>query len=96
MERQITMTNYYSTVDNTTLTFSNIEEKDGFDQIIVHFERPNTNGNFDFAEGNLPENKFYKTYGFSEDELMQMENYLRNNAFIIWELARERNGIVYA
>ena len=32
---------------------------------------------------------FYKTYGFSEDELMELELYLRNNAFLIWEIARE-------
>ncbi len=89
------MKNYYSTVDNIILTFSDIEEKNGFDRITVYFERLNANGNFDFAEGNLPENRFYKTYGFSEDELMQMENYLRNNAFIIWEMARE-GGAAYA
>ena len=31
----------------------------------------------------------YKSYGFSEDELMHMERYLRNNSFLIWEIARE-------
>ncbi len=85
------MKNYYSTVDNVVLTFSDIEEYNGFDRITVYFERPNNNG-FDFAEGKLPENQFYKTYGFSEDELMQMERYLRNNSFLIWEMARESGG----
>ncbi len=32
---------------------------------------------------------FCKTYGFSEDELFDLENYIKNNAFLIWELARE-------
>ena len=38
------MKNYYSTVDNIVLTFSDIEEKNGFDEITVYFERPNYDG----------------------------------------------------
>ncbi len=59
-----------------------------FDEIDVRFERVNDKGGFDFAEGKLPNNLFYKTYGFSEDELLDLENYLKNNAFLIWDLAR--------
>jgi hypothetical protein len=92
---EIIMKNYYSEIDGIILTFSDIKEKNGFEEIRVYFERANENGGFDFAEGSLPENRFYKTYGFSEDELMQMESYLRNNAFIIWEMARE-GGVVHA
>ncbi len=33
---------------------------------------------------------FYKTYGFSEDELLDLEKYLKDNAFLIWEIAREQ------
>ena len=83
------MKNYYSTVDDIMLTFSDIEEINNFDSITVHFERANKNG-FDFAEGKLPNNIFDKSYGFSEDELLDLENYLLRNAFIIWEIARER------
>lgn len=84
------MKNYYSTIDNIVLTFSDIEEDStGFETITFRFERPNDKG-FDFAEGKLPENQIYKSYGFSEDEMMQMQQYLRNNSFIIWEIARER------
>ncbi|WP_204245521.1 hypothetical protein [Eubacterium sp. An11] len=91
-ERQVLfMKNYYSKIDNITLTFSDIEEREGFDSITFRFERPNEHG-FDFAEGRLPENMIYKSYGFSEDELMQMERYLRNNSFLIWEIAREEGG----
>lgn len=87
------MKNYYSTVDNIVLTFSDIEENNGFDEITVYFERPNNNNGFDFAEGKLPNNMFYKTYGFSEDELLELERYLRYNSFLIWEIARERQGV---
>ena len=86
------MRNYYSTVDNIVLTFSNVEEdKNGFDYITFRFERPNEKG-FDFAEGTLPENQFNKVFGFSEDELMEMQEYLKNNSFLIWEIATERGG----
>ncbi|HIT90204.1 MAG TPA: hypothetical protein IAC41_07280, partial [Candidatus Merdenecus merdavium] len=75
------MRHYYSAIDENVLTFTDIEEdKNGFEFITFHFERPNNNG-FDFADGKLPENQIYKTYGFSEDELMQMQEYIRNNSF---------------
>lgn len=90
------MKNYYSTIDDIILTFSNIEEKEGFDEICVRFERPNDKQGFDFAEGKLPNNEFYKTYGFSEDELLELESYLKNNAYIIWEIAQEKAGAIYA
>ena len=84
------MKHYYSTIDENVLTFTDIEEnKDGFDTITFRFERPNDTG-FDFAEGKLPENQIYKSYGFSEDELLQMLEYIKNNSFLIWEIARER------
>ncbi len=86
------MKNYYSTMDNIICTFSDIEEVQGFDEITVRFERPKENS-FDFAEGKLPNNIFYKSYGFSEDELLELEQYMKNNAFLIWELAREVKNI---
>lgn len=82
-------------MDDIVLTFSDIEERNGFDEITVYFERPNDRG-FDFAEGKLPNNMFYKTYGFSEDELMELERYLRNNSALIWEIAREKEGATVA
>jgi len=87
--------NYYSTVDNIVLTFSDIEEKNGFDEITVYFERPNEHG-FDFAEGRLPENQFYKSFGFSEDELIKLNKYIRNNASLIWKIAQDERRTVSA
>ncbi len=86
------MKHYYSTVENVVLTFSDImEDKDGFESIQFYFERANNKG-FDFAQGTLPEINIDKSYGFSEDELMEMQEYLRNNSFLIWEIAREKGG----
>ena len=89
------MKNYYSTVDDIVLTFSNIEEINEFDSITVRFERARDNS-FDFAEGKLPNNIFYKSYGFSECELLELEDYLRRNSFLIWEIAREQAGATNA
>ena len=81
------MKHFYSEINGVTLTFSDIAENpQGFEEISVRFERVNDSG-FDFAEGKLPQNMLYKTYGFSEDELLQMSQYLRNNAALIWKIA---------
>lgn len=47
------MTNYYSTINEVVLTFSNISRnKDGFASIVARFERPNATG-FDFRSGSF-------------------------------------------
>ena len=46
------------------------------------------------AEGKLPNNLFYDLYGFSQKELFQLEKYMRNNAFLILELAGEIQSFV--
>lgn len=85
------MKNYYSTIDGIRLTFSNIEEdKDGFENITFYYERENKTG-FDFAEGKPPENWIYKSCGFTEDELLSMQEYIKNNSFLIWEIAKEKS-----
>lgn len=87
----LSMKNYYSTVNDIVCTFSDIEEEHGFDEITIRFERQNETG-FDFAEGKLPENVFYKCFGFSEDELMKLEKYMKNNSALIWKIAQEEGG----
>ena len=80
------MKHYYSTIDDNVLTFSDIRSNGLTDYIAVYFERPNDTG-FDFAEGTIPSCTFSKSYGFSQDELMDMQEYLRDNALLIWQLA---------
>lgn len=83
------MKNYYSTVNGIVLTYSDIIDENDLETIQVRFERPTEKG-FDFAEGLIPHFIFQKSYGFSEDELMQLERYLRNNSSLIWDMAREK------
>ena len=83
------MKNYYSTINQVVLTFSDIRtNENGFETILARFERPNEKG-FDFSEWKLPCACNIKSYGFSEDEIMEQERYLLNNAPLMWELARE-------
>ena len=85
------MSNYYLTVNNITLAFSNIYTENNVEVLDVRFERPTKTG-FDFAEGKIPHFLFNKTCGFTEDELLSFEKYLKNNASLIWDIAREKGG----
>jgi len=86
------MKHYYSTLNNVVLTHSDLSEEDNQRKVFVRFERPNSNG-FDFVEGVLPGVVFSKTYGFSEDELFDLKDYLQNNAFLIWDYAQKGGGL---
>jgi len=88
------MKHYYSTVEGVVLTHSGMRTENHSRRVYVYFERPNERG-FDFAEGLLPECVFTKTYGFSEDELFELTDYLRCNLFLIWEYA-QKGGEAYA
>lgn len=82
------MKNYYSTVNNIICSFSDVEENNGFDEITVHFER-NADSEISYAEGKLPDCVIYESAGFSEDELLHLKRYLKNNAALIWKMALE-------
>ncbi len=85
---------YYSTVQDIVMTHSKVLDEKGFEYIKVHFERPNEKG-FDFIDMKLPGEFVISTFGFSEDEILDMKEYARDNEPLIWELAREE-GEVYA
>ena len=73
---------YYSTVNGIIMTHSALLEKDGFDIVKVHFERPNEDG-FDFLDMTLPGEIVYKSFGFSEDEILKLKRYAKNNSSLI-------------
>jgi hypothetical protein len=82
---------YYSTTDATVLTHSDMEDTPLGRKVRIYFERPNESG-FDFAEGCLPSGLFNKSFGFSENELLRLQRYLKNNAPLIWEYAQKGGG----
>lgn len=83
---------YYSTVDDVVLTHTGIVEDNYLETITLHFEKANASGNFNIAEIVLPNYNFIKVMGFTEDEVFELEDYARNNAPLIWELAKEYGG----
>ncbi|MBE6084900.1 MAG: hypothetical protein E7203_05435 [Selenomonas ruminantium] len=88
------MKHHYSTIDNIHTTFSDIyaSETKG-ESIIVHMERATENG-FDHAEFILPSIICTKCMVFSEDELIKLTTFVRNNSSLIWEIAREDGDII--
>ena len=80
---------FYSEVDEIILTFGDVHfNSQGMEYIRIYFERPNENG-FDFLESTLPALEVKKFFGFNDDEIKNLLEYARNNAFLIWEIARE-------
>lgn len=83
---------YYSTVNDIVMTHSAILEKDGFDIVKVHFERPNKS-EFDFLDLTIPGEIVYKSFGFSEDEILKLKRYAKNNSSLIWDFAQKGGGV---
>ena len=80
---------FFSEIDEITLTFGDIHFNSyGMEYIRIYFERPNDSG-FDFLESNLPALEIKKSSGFNDKEIKNLLEYARNNAFLIWEIARE-------
>lgn len=80
---------FFSEIDEITLTFGDIHfNKQGMEYIKIYFERPNDNG-FDFLESTLPALEVKNYFGFKNDEIKKLLEYAKNNAFLIWDIARE-------
>lgn len=58
----------------------------GVEHIIIRIEGK-ANPNI-FAEISLPEYKCYKSYGFSENDLIKINDYLLHNEALIWDCAK--------
>ena len=83
------MKNFFSEIDEITLTFGDIEiNRHGMEYIRIYFERPKEGG-FDFLESTLPTLNVKACGGFNKEETARLLDYARTNAFLIWEIARE-------
>ena len=81
---------FFSEIDEITLTFSDIHvNRNGMEFIRIYFERP-TDGGFDFIESTLPTLMVKDASGFSPEETDQLLGYAKTNAFLIWDIAREK------
>ncbi|WP_449037844.1 hypothetical protein [Phascolarctobacterium sp.] len=84
---------YYCMFNGITVTTSDIINEEYKEYICVRFERPNNNNGFDFAEIIMPDKKFIKAFGFSEDELYWIESFAADNLLLMWEMAKESKQI---
>ena len=83
------MKNFFSEIDEITLTFSDIHVTPyGMEYIRIYFERPTENG-FDFLESTIPSLHVKKQGGFSDTEVRELLGYAQRNAFLLWDIARE-------
>lgn len=76
--------------DEIKFTYSGIFTKNNAKVVHVYFERTSGTGN-DYAEGSIPECQIKRQQGFTEDEILQLENYLKENSDIILSKAKEIN-----
>ena len=83
----LVMKHFYSDIDGVVLTFGDIEIADGIETLPVYFERDDGKGDFDFAEGSIPEFCFPRSRGFSEYELEQFRQFLKNNTYLLFKAA---------
>lgn len=82
-----------TTDDSITMTYSSLLMKNGKKAICVRFERPSSNG-IDYAEAMLPNSGITKQKGFTDEEITQLELYLRVNRDEILKNAKEITGFM--
>jgi hypothetical protein len=80
--------------DDIEIMHSHLIEKDGVKEIMVHFERATEDG-FDSARCALPYYKWTKNEGFSDSEIRLFEEFLKNNAHLLYRYA-ESGGVQIA
>lgn len=80
--------------DNITMTYSSLLSKDGKKAICVRFERETIAGT-DYAEATLPDHTIQRKQGFSEEELAQLEFYLKVNKDEILKNAKQITGLAH-
>jgi len=85
---------YMTLQDGTEIVHSHILEENNVKKVEVHFERPTENG-FDIARCELPSYVWLKREGFLEEEILFFEEFLRNNAHLLFKYA-ESGGIKIA
>ncbi len=82
---------YMKLGNETEIIHSHLMEANGEKYIEVHFERPTEDG-FDTARCVLPSYKWIIRDGFTDEEILNFEVFLKNNAHLLFKYA-ERGGI---
>ena len=83
---------YMTLNDDTEITHSELKD-DG--SVRVYIETPNEEGGFKSAECWLPEYRWEKIQGYTDEEMEYFKGLVKNNAHLMLEFARE-GGILHA
>ena len=79
---------YMTLGDGTEIVHSHLIHEDGMDKVLVHFERPSKSG-FDSARCELPTYTWTAWEGeFSDEERAEFEEFLSNNAHLLYRYAK--------
>ncbi len=70
------------------------EDRDGGDNLSVRAEKEENPSAF--AEWRLPDVACEKSFGFSEEDILELENFLRNNESIMWDMYARKGGMAHA
>ena len=79
---------YITLANETEITHSQLIEADGNQSVEVHFERP-TEAGFNSARCVLPTYQWKFAEGFSPDEMAFFDEFLRNNAHLLYRYAAQ-------
>ncbi len=79
---------YITLADETEITHSQLIEAYGNQSVEVHFERPMEAG-FNSARCVLPTYQWKFAEGFSPDEMAFFDEFLRNNAHLLYRYAAQ-------
>jgi hypothetical protein len=89
------MKHFYSEdSEGIVVTFNDIHEKGGIEAVPFYIEQMTTGERepFNYAQGTLPFFRFEKTSGFSSEQLADLMDYIRQNAVLIYDLARDESA----
>ena len=74
--------------DETEITHSQILVEGGVQKVEVYFERPTENG-FDCARAVLPDYKWLKVEGYTQERIDFFDQLLRANAHLFYKYAAQ-------
>jgi len=78
---------YITLPDKTEIVHSQLIDDNGTEKVVVHFERPKS-GSFDSARCELPSYIWTERDGFTDDEMKFFDEFLVNNAHLIFKYAK--------
>lgn len=86
------MKHVYVEFDNKILiTFNDIHRDKNGEHISLYFEQP-VEGGFNFLETSLPDLNIVDFEGFTKEKVQDLLDFAKDNAPLIWEMAREEGG----